>query len=193
VQVLAAPLNENERGFALTPERKLLQRVGTTGLYWNGNAYPRDWIVHSAEFVSDEAAILDKLSQAPNLREVTFLLSSASSVTQPRPATLSTEESVEASRRFNSVRYRVKLSSDGYVVSSDAYYPGWTVKVDGQPEQLFPANVQMRAFLVRAGTHDIELRYVPTHFVAALVITSLAWLIVMFLIAWPLRAVLITR
>ncbi|MFN7701436.1 MAG: YfhO family protein, partial [Deltaproteobacteria bacterium] len=54
-----------------------------------------------------------------------------------------------------------QLESEGYVVFSDAFFPGWSATLDGAPVDIVPANVAVRAVRVPAGAHRIEMRYAP--------------------------------
>jgi uncharacterized membrane protein YfhO len=56
------------------------------------------------------------------------------------------------------------LASPGMVVVADTYDPDWRAWVDGEPAAVHPANLMFRAVQVPAGTHRVELRYVPRGF-----------------------------
>lgn len=178
VKLLVAPLDAEQRGFSLTSERKLIQQIGNTGVYSNGSGYPRDWIVHRTEVVSTEAEIAERLTRGPNLREVAFVLAPSGDVDSLQQAPSVREESIEVVRESNTVRYRLTLLTAGYLVSSDAFYPGWSATVDGKAQRLLPANLQMRTLFVEAGTHQIVMSYTPSHFAGAMVATILGWLVV---------------
>ena len=59
----------------------------------------------------------------------------------------------------------------GYLVLTDAYYPGWTATVDGQPAEIERADIMFRAVKVPAGQHRVELRYQPQSFSLGLLIS----------------------
>ena len=54
---------------------------------------------------------------------------------------------------------RVSLSDDGIFLVRDAWYPGWSVTVDGKPAQLLRANLVFKAVKVASGTHDVVFKY----------------------------------
>ena len=64
-------------------------------------------------------------------------------------------------RRANSVGIRAELSTPGYVVLTDAHWPGWKATVDGAPTPIHRANVLFRAVGVGPGQHMVEFRYAP--------------------------------
>jgi len=63
------------------------------------------------------------------------------------------------------------MDAPGYLVLSDAYYPGWQASVDGQPAPVIPANLAFRAVLVPRGQHTVEFRYEPASFRVGATIT----------------------
>ena len=73
--------------------------------------------------------------------------------------------------------FTVTLSRDGYFLLSDTFYPGWRVRVDGQPRPLFRADYTFRAVAVPAGTHTVEFEYAPLSFAVGLTISALAALV----------------
>jgi hypothetical protein len=66
----------------------------------------------------------------------------------------------------------------GYVVLSEPYYPERRAFVDDRPVAALRANLAFTAVPVPAGTHRLELRYVPSSFRLGLgisVLTLLVW------------------
>jgi hypothetical protein len=73
--------------------------------------------------------------------------------------------------RAQMMRYRpeellVSVTSDqpAALVVGDAFYAGWTARVDGNEQPLLPANYGGRAVLVSEGSHQVELRFRAPHF-----------------------------
>ena len=79
---------------------------------------------------------------------------------------------------------RFEYSDDGYVVLADAYYPGWSVTVDGSAAPLLRANFSSRAVAIRAGRHQVRMQYEPPGFATGWRVSVmalgvlLAWLVV---------------
>lgn len=76
----------------------------------------------------------------------------------------------------------VQLQRGGWLVLADSYYPGWTVKVDGEKRQVYPANGILRAVWVEPGEQRVEFSYQPFSFRAGVVTSLLALLLI--LVGW---------
>jgi uncharacterized membrane protein YfhO len=77
------------------------------------------------------------------------------------------------------------MPRDGYLVLTDAYYPGWAATVDGQPTEIERADITFRAVKVPAGQHRVEMYYQPPSFaigaaisIGAVVALAAAWFII---------------
>jgi uncharacterized membrane protein YfhO len=64
------------------------------------------------------------------------------------------------------VNNRVQLSVESprptFMVTSEAYYPGWRVWVDGREASLVLTNASFRGLPLEAGRHRIEMVFRPT-------------------------------
>jgi uncharacterized membrane protein YfhO len=60
------------------------------------------------------------------------------------------------------------------LVLSDAYYPGWKAKIDGETTEIFPAYYAFRGVLVPAGKHTVEYIYFPLSLKIGLLISAAA-------------------
>jgi uncharacterized membrane protein YfhO len=69
----------------------------------------------------------------------------------------------------------VEAISDGWLVLSDAFYPGWKATVDGVPVPIERANVLFRAIPIHPGTQRVVLTFQPGSVQAGLIISSIAW------------------
>jgi hypothetical protein len=72
------------------------------------------------------------------------------------------------------LRVDADLAAPGYLVVTEAYYPGWNASVDGQPAAVQRANVGFRAVQVPAGRHLVEMRYRPAAVSVGFLISALA-------------------
>jgi len=53
------------------------------------------------------------------------------------------------------------LASEGYLILTDTYYPGWRACVDGEELSIIRANLLFRAISLSAGQHRVEFSYEP--------------------------------
>jgi N-acetylglucosaminyl-diphospho-decaprenol L-rhamnosyltransferase len=91
------------------------------------------------------------------------------------------QNKVEVIKRGNNYIETKVISSGGYLVSTNAYYPGWKVYIDGKKEDIIKANYAFMAVMVPAGEHTIEFKYIPETFLIGLGISSLT-LILLFIL-----------
>ncbi len=75
------------------------------------------------------------------------------------------------------ISMEVTADSAGYLVLTDAWYPGWTATVDGEPVEILRADVAFRAVRIGVGTHRVEFRYEPQTVWVGMVIGVVAWVI----------------
>jgi uncharacterized membrane protein YfhO len=66
---------------------------------------------------------------------------------------------------------KADLIADGFLVLSDAQYPGWKVFVDGREERIYQADYLFRAVFLEGGKHVVEFRYSPQSYRIGLAIS----------------------
>jgi hypothetical protein len=150
----------------------------------NPHVLPRAFVVHAAEVIADE-----KLEQAALAKldpRKTALLEIAPSVSLPARSELPIDPARVTESRRDRLRIVSDTSTPGILVVSDADYPGWQARVDGQPAPLLRADYALRGVALSAGHHEVELRYRPRALWAALAL-SLASALALLLIALRAR------
>jgi hypothetical protein len=80
--------------------------------------------------------------------------------------------------------FQVTLKSPGWVVFSEANFPGWKALVDRTPSAVFTANHAFRALWMEAGEHDVEFRYEPA-WAAPITVGLALWVLSLGLWGWP--------
>lgn len=160
-------------------------------IYRNEGALPRAFVATEARCL-DTAEVL-KLIRARTVdfrREV--LLTDCLGATPgddrsprrdaPSPGTARIE-------RHGADRVMISAESDrgGYLVLTDAWFPGWTASVDGRETRVERADHAFRAVKLGPGRHDIEFRYAPTSVRLGLALSALA-AVVTGALAWPAMA-----
>ncbi len=87
-----------------------------------------------------------------------------------------------AAYRSQEVEVTATMETDGLVVLSDTFYPGWEATVDGAAAPIVRANYFARGVFVPAGAHRVVFRYRPaSHRLGALVSTATALLALVLL------------
>lgn len=62
----------------------------------------------------------------------------------------------------NKAKYKVSTNRERLLVFSEIYYPhGWSLTIDGQPAEIKRANYLLRAAIVPAGEHTLEMIFDP--------------------------------
>jgi hypothetical protein len=186
---LPAATAEGQFGAGLVAARwKPVERVGETAILENLRALPRAWLVSSLRIDSPEAI----------LRALRTSLLSDRGYFDPRRTAL-VEEPVDLAPTPDdgestanivglsgtTLEIRTHSRNPGFLVISDASYPGWRAQIDGRPTRLFTANYVLRGLVVPAGDHVVHCEFHPwtTYFGGG--ISLLAVLMLGF--AWKLR------
>jgi len=167
-------------------------------------AYPRAWLVHSAQVRSPTA---DPATRAQRIRTLIYMNDPIwSEPGQPvldlrqtalietddkdslkgfvsRTAVGSAESVVIVRHEPQRVELLGSLDQPGLVILADVYYPGWRLTIDGKPAPIFRANRLMRGAAVPAGEHTLVYTYEPDSVRVGAMI-SLAGLIMVSALAW---------
>jgi len=91
--------------------------------------------------------------------------------------------------RYSADRVMISGESErgGYLVLTDAWFPGWTARVDGRETRVERADHAFRAVKLGPGHHDVEFRYAPMSVRLGVALSALA-AVVTGALAWPGRA-----
>jgi Bacterial membrane protein YfhO len=140
-----------------------MKRLPAYQLYENADAFPRAYVVHSAEALTEPSKVLQQLKSTDLHRTVLLEAELAPSVGRELPNQDGADS--EAVRicdyRPNRVVIDVTTGTAGYLVLTDPWFPGWECTVDGQPQELYRANFVFRAVAVSPGTHRVVFRFRP--------------------------------
>lgn len=91
----------------------------------------------------------------------------------------------------NTTRLKVTTNKESVLISTDTYYPGWKVSIDGQPAQIYPVNIAQRAVVIPKGAHDVEFVYEAESYTRGAWISGMTVLIVLggaVLLTWRNRS-----
>ncbi|MBI5931381.1 MAG: YfhO family protein [Chloroflexi bacterium] len=140
------------------------------------------WMVPNAIPVANQTEATQQLLNRDWSPDQTVIIEAADF--EPITDASFTEAEVEVlSERPNERRYRVTSDGAGYLVLASTWYPGWEVEIDGQEATLYQANLTFQAIEIPAGGADVTLRYRPNGFGAGVLVTFIAVLLCLMLIA----------
>ena len=170
---------------------RLASEDGLT-LYRNPRALPRFFVVADARSYETPEEGRARLL-APGFDPASRVLVQASEVALLTP-TLFDPGSIPPPQSsvtvVESAPHRIRLSvataEPGFLVSSEVFYPGWQTFIDGQAAATVRVNTAFRGALLDAGTHEVEMVYVPRSFQLGMLI-SLATLALIAFLWWPRR------
>ncbi len=177
--------NTTSRSILLTTEGNYKAiHDGDVKIYENQNALPRAFIVHQTKVVSDTQAAIARL------KDPTFNVAAAV-VRQAKEGEglgaillgqASPEDNVAiTSYQAEKIELAADLNSPGWLILTDAWYPGWQVTVNGQSAEIQEVNLMFRAVELPAGSSSITFTYAPKSFYAGIVISVIGWGILLLL------------
>jgi hypothetical protein len=142
---------------------------------------PRAFVVHRAEVLPSEEAVLERMQSEDWDPERTAILEE-----QPVPALNRDDLPAQggsdpaAITLYAPHRVVIEAGSEagGFLILTDSYYPGWQAYVDGQEARIYRADYLFRAVFLEPGRHTVEFRYRPMSFRIGLAIALAAGAIV---------------
>ena len=153
------------------------KRVGQLHIYRDEEAPPRAALVHAVEVIEDEVKTYQRMEGSDFDIRNTVLVESALPADFPAPEPVPGEalEKCEITAyEVNRVEFDVEAASNGILVLSDSYFPGWSASVDGEEVPMVHANRVMRAVPVPAGQHKVVMTYLPTSFVVGAIVSAVS-------------------
>lgn len=139
-------------------------------VFENLELLPRAFVVYETVVDDDPLRLreIDVARQALVERPIPELVGATGA---PLAATLVSE----APRR---IVIRASTPQPGLLVLSDAYYPGWTATIDGNPVEIYRVDLALRGVLLPSGEHTVVFAYQPRWFQIGLVASLFGWLLV---------------
>ena len=140
----------------------------------NLNVLPRAYAVHNAYLArSKDEAFSIMLHPSFNPHEA-VVLEEQPQLAMSEDVAPSSQSKVEMTYyQTRTIKMRVSMASDGFVVLSEKFYPGWKTYVDGKKTELYKADHTLQAVALTQGDHEVLFRFQPTQFRVGLLITLL--------------------
>jgi hypothetical protein len=143
------------------PQFRLVFSDNEVNIYQDNNYLKKAWIVHKFRIIQSDKIILETLDELKYKDEV-ILEEKPSIEIEPVPISTSGDSIPEIIKYSpNEIIIKAGLASNGLLVLSEIYYPGWRAVVDGIPQKIYRANYILRAIPLKQGTHIIRITYEP--------------------------------
>jgi hypothetical protein len=166
-----------------------LEKIGEAIVYENKRALPRAWIVYEVIQASDAEAIsIIKTASLPNGKVfdplTTAIVDKPIRIPSPGPNRLASIETLSLSPTMMEIK--AYSDSPALLVTSDIYYPGWRVTIDGQKAEILRVDFTLRGVMVPAGKHTIRFEYIPRALYFGLAISIGAVIILIVFLGWQI-------
>ena len=168
---------------ALEGENNNYQLISDSGpfLYQRTSAVPRFFLAPEVEWVGNQETALEMVREGKLSKEKIFLVSKPG-----EQDFLKVNEKPEGKiylvkDETDLVELNLELSSSGWLVMLDSYYPGWRAFLDDKEVRIYRANYLFRAVWVPKGAHRIKFIYQPRGFKLG-IDQSLTMLLTLFLL-----------
>jgi hypothetical protein len=160
----------------------VFDRDPNINIYLNQDALARALFVGQAMVVPSHDAAWEAIRADDFDPATTVILESGQPLnTQPTSALSILQYDIDA------VTIAVETDQPGYLVLSDAYYPGWQASVDNQPAPIERANYAFRAVYVPAGQHTVRFIFDPLIWKVGLSVSGAILLALMVWAGWRWR------
>jgi len=145
-------------------------------VFKNSDAMPRAYFVRNAIFRQNNSDILKIL------KGNTFDEKSSVVIAGKDHIVRSTERDDNSSvdileYKPTYIKIKVNTQVPGFLVLSDAFYPGWVANLNGSNVEILRANYAFRSILIDRGESVIEFKYTPIVFYAGAGVSLLAFLV----------------
>lgn len=162
---------------------------GASRLWRLGSVQPRSFLVHEALVARDDSQAVRAIRAAPEAVYRRVVLSADAPAPRPMAAAGDStrgDPSAVIVLRYSAEEsvWKVRSTEPGYLVTTDAYYPGWRAYVDGVPTPIYRANIAFRAIEVPEGEHRVVYRYEPTWLPLAVTLEAVSALVIALGLAW---------
>jgi hypothetical protein len=133
--------------------------ISREGIQLVPNYFPRAWLSHTYEVVTDPTRRLERLKQARFSRDTVMF--------EEEPGLRDwlgrdTAETIRvAAYNPNSVELAVDAASNSLLALSEINFPGWRATVDGNEVPIYTAYHVLRSIAVPAGKHIVRFTYFP--------------------------------
>jgi hypothetical protein len=146
-------------------------------VYENLAVLPRAFFVGSHEVITDDEAMFKKIGTLPGYEpdRVAYLSEELQmQVPEVVDSLLYGTKAELVHYGINGFAYDLETPVDAILKVSEVYYPsGWTATLDGKPIDILRTDYALRAVVIPAGTHRLEMHFEPESYQAGLIATAI--------------------
>ena len=155
---------------------RLVEENESARVYENLRALPRAWLANEVVNVIPEQALKTvKTGKLPDGRgfdpKRTALVEAP--ITLNSPNVDGNRSAAIAALSDTHMEVRTSSTTASFLITSDAYYPGWHASIDGQEAPLYRADYAIRGVMLPPGPHTVRFDYRPRSFYAGATISAL--------------------
>ena len=129
---------------------------GVIRVFENPDAFPHAWVVHEAQQLPKDQVLTALQSGTIDPRQTVLIEQTPPALGAPNG---SPESVTFTSYSPDAMTMRVSTGSDGMLVVSEVFAPGWNAYVDGKKVDIYAADYVLRGIHVPAGEHTVTMRY----------------------------------
>jgi len=152
----------------------------------NKNVFPRAFIVHRAENLSNPEDIFARL-KADNFDIRNQIIIERDLPSKMLNGNGAPENDGSAamitSYKDQEVIIDAMMENDGFLVLTDQYYPGWKAFIDEKETEIYPTDYTFRSIYLKKGPHTVRFVYDPASYKIGKTISILT-LLILFGILW---------
>lgn len=163
--------------------------TGASTLFENRTAMPRAYVTTSWRPVGSLAEAADWM-HGPGAERAD--VPTIEHIRQPEAAAGRWVAAAVTDHRPEHLTIDVAGAAAGWLVLTDAHYPGWTAQIDGSPAEIRYANGYQRAVWLPAGSRTVEMRYRTPGLATGALLSGLAvivWVLWLVVPGWWRRRV----
>ena len=142
----------------------------------NEYVLPRAFFVGRHEVIEPDSLMFTTISTVPGYQpdRVAYLSKPLTRALPDVPDTvISKARTTVKSYGINGFTIDVETPAEAILKLSEIYYPsGWTATIDGKEADILRTDYALRALVVPAGKHTVEMRFEPRTYRAGLIITT---------------------
>jgi hypothetical protein len=170
------PIQSGEKAFDLlnVKYRTVRDEGGRISFVRNPTYLPRAFMVYRTYVARNDTDLVQFLNSPEFDDRAIAAFEEDPGITIPASVTPPTSRVSVTGYSNNEITIDVETSTDGILVLSEIFYPGWTSLIDGSPNKVYGVDYCLRGVVTPAGHHTVVLRFAPTSFSRGMLLTLAA-------------------